>query len=358
MAKVKLGGSTKPLNQVGSTSKIDKSVSDGSIKHINATERSLEKSSRVKDVLVKTLDIEDIRTDQDNPRKLEINVDLVSKIGEKYSLETYIKNESENEWIESFVEQVKNDFDLKGKQIEDFKSIVEFANVLKSPDRLLHPIIVWKEDIENIYHLIAGERRLLAHCLLKAKNIASKINKKPSQKEIDLFQWEENESRLDFNLSEKLNRVEKFINAHGGLDNQSINKLQKLTGMGKTLCGMYLKVLRYESPLLREAINNQQLTSFDKAFELSRLPVEDFEAAFKGNEIKPVRIPKTNNDKVFKPSIKVARSGDNEALNKMIEAVVEKYNAKSVIEELDLTKPKDINIALNALLLFLENKEE
>lgn len=261
--KRKISGKT---NKVGGTGTIDESVSNGSDGWADASANKLESAEKVKDILVKTIPIVDIRADQDNPRKLEIDIDLVNSIAEKHSLETYIKNEDDNEWITDFVDKVEKEFCLKGKQIEDFKSIVEFSNVLKSPERLLHPIVVWKEEGENVFHLIAGERRVLAHCLLNATHIAAKINiNKLTQNEVDLFQWEENESRLDFNLYERITRVEKFINANGGESKTSIKKFHKSTGLGRTIAGNYLKIIRYESPILIEAIKDKKNNIFKRS---------------------------------------------------------------------------------------------
>jgi hypothetical protein len=120
--------------------------------------------------------------------------------------------------------------------------------------------------------------------------------------------------------------------------------------MSRSEAQRYLVILRYKSPVLREAIENKTIENLLKGAALAQLPVEELEASIKGNNVKQKKY-------VVKPNIKVARDSNNSALNKMISAVVEKYNASSVIENLDLKKPKDINLALNALLLFLGDKE-
>ena len=316
------------------------------------------KTNDIKDIksdLVKQLPIKFIKTDQDNPRKLEINVELVEKIAEKFPIALYLQNETDNDWIEEYVEKVEKEFELKGKQINDFKSIVQFGATLKSPDRLLHSIVVWKDD--SIFHLISGERRVLTHAILGSKTISAKILlEKPSKKEIDILQWDENIHRENMSIYEKIERVRKFVdNQFSATNKVSVRKLAKLSGLGKTDAERYLSIIRFPTNSLIEAIKDGKITSLHKANDLSKLSEEDLDLVLKGEAVS--LSPETEKKITKTQSIKISKTADNLAMQKMINAVAENFEASELIKELDLTKQKDVNTAFNILLEYLTEAE-
>ena len=300
--------------------------------------------NKAKSVLVKSLPITHIKTDQDNPRKLAIDVSLLIDIQKSIPIKTYLKNEEDNEWIEDYVKQVTKEFNLKGKQIGDFTSIVEFASVLRSPKRLLHSVVVWQED--SIFHLISGERRLLTHVLLGAEYISSRITEeKLTKNEINILQWEENIHREDMTLFEKTTRLEKLIK---DIPKISVRKLAKLSGLSVAESQRYLVIIRYPTNTLINAIEEGKVEGLQKSAALAQLPDIELKKILLGNN--PTK------KEVLKPTIKISKDADNDVMNKIISAITKEYNAESVLEKLDLSKSKDINIALNSLVAFLKEK--
>ena len=298
---------------------------------------------KVKEVIVKTIPIDFIKADQDNPRKLAIDLALIKNIVEKHPIQQFIRNEQCNDWIEEYVEKITKAYNLEGKQIGDFTSIVEFAAVLKSPERLLHPIVVWRE--ESIFHLIAGERRVLAFAQLNESHISAKIcDTKPDESEIDILQWEENVSREDMSLYERTIRIQKFVKATTP-KNISVRKLAKITGLSVAESHRYLAVIKYETDTLINAIKDGKVKSIKLAQEYSKLSEEDLQMKLSGK-----KNPAIN---AVKPMVKISKDVDINVIKKIIDTITKEYNADAVLKDLDLSKTKDINLAFNLLINFL-----
>jgi ParB-like chromosome segregation protein Spo0J len=331
----------------------------GSIEKDNNTTANTEKwagaiasqmlnKDKVKEVIVKTIPIDFIKADQDNPRKLAIDLALIKNIVEKHPIQQFIRNEQCNDWIEEYVEKITKAYNLEGKQIGDFTSIVEFAAVLKSADRLLHPIVVWRE--ESIFHLIAGERRVLAFAQLNESHISAKIcDTKPDESEIDILQWEENVSREDMSLYERTIRIQKFVKATTP-KNISVRKLAKISGLSVAESHRYLSVIKYETDTLINAIKDGKVKSIKLAQEYSKLSEEDLEIILSGK-----KIPAINT--IIKPFVKISKDVDINAIKKIINTITKEYDAEEVLKDLDLSKTKDINLAFNLLVNFLSEHE-
>ncbi|NQZ90258.1 MAG: ParB N-terminal domain-containing protein [Colwellia sp.] len=298
---------------------------------------------KVKEVIVKTIPIDFIKADQDNPRKLAIDLALIKNIVEKHPIQQFIRNEQCNDWIEEYVEKITKAYNLEGKQIGDFTSIVEFAAVLKSPERLLHPIVVWRE--ESIFHLIAGERRVLAFAQLNESHISAKIcDTKPDESEIDILQWEENVSREDMSLYERTIRIQKFVKATTP-KNISVRKLAKITGLSVAESHRYLAVIKYETDTLINAIKDGKVKSIKLAQEYSKLSEEDLQMKLSGKKNQVMN--------TVKPMVKISKDVDINVIKKIINTITKEYNADAVLKDLDLSKTKDINLAFNLLINFL-----
>lgn len=336
----KFGAKTKSSR--AGTGKIDKEETN-SEKWATATASQL--GNKASKILVKNLPISYIRADQDNPRKLKINAELVKKIYSKYPINNFIKNEEDNDWVEDYVEKVSKEFNLEGKQIGDFTSIVEFSAVLKSPKRLLHPVVVWQED--SIFHLISGERRLLTHVLLGEEYISSRIcEEKLTEGEIDVLQWEENIHREDMTLFEKTMRLKKLIEGTHGLSNISVRKLVKISGLNLADAQRYLVIIRYPTNTLIKAIEDGKVDGLQKCAALAQLTEEELTEKLSAKVIaKKVAL---------KPAVKISKDADSEAIKKIISVVIKEFKAESILENLDLNKSKDLNVAFNSLVAFLK----
>lgn len=323
-----------------------KVTTENTDKWAGAVVNQLASSENIKDIVVKTINPLSIKTDQDNPRKLAINAELIKQIAEKFSINQFLLAK-DNDWIDDYIQNVADEFNLKGKQIGDLRSITEFASALKSADRLIHPIAVWKN--ETSFHLISGERRLLAHILMRAPHISSRIiSNKPTQQELDMLQWEENVHREDMTLFEYLTRLNKLINAHGTLASSSVRSVAKLAGISKTNAQRYLVILKYPSAILMDAIERNEIVSLVQAAKLAQLTPTELEHKLNGIVV---------NKPQLKPAIKLDKTANPVAVKKVIDVLAKEFDAQDSIQGIDLNKAKGLATALNNILFHIESSE-
>jgi ParB-like chromosome segregation protein Spo0J len=298
---------------------------------------------------VKRIPVKYIREDEFNPRKLALDTTQVAALAERFPIERERLSRDDDAYLDEYLEQVEAGGGLSGKAVGDFQSIAAFAFALKSAERLLHPIVVWQNDTQ--FHLIAGERRLLAHLLLGEATIDARIrDAAPSTVEKYLLQWEENIHRDDLTLFEKIDNLRQLMDAWKagkGVQAISVNQFATLSGMARSVAQRYLAVIRCPSPLLLTAIEAGQITNIKQAARIAALPVAD---------IKALLSPK----KAAKPagqgapsSIRVSRAQDYRAVSFLIKAAAEKLDDETLtaaLDGLDLSRQKDLNQAFEILL--------
>lgn len=153
---------------------------------------------------------------------------------------------------------------IKLKEIEALESLV---NSIKDQG-ILNPVIVYKYN--DKYRLVAGERRTLASILAKKVDIQAKIlDEKPTEYKIRLLQWIENIERSDLSLWERLNNLEKIINAYALTKKQSIEnitatEIATIIGCSKPHASNLKAVLNANSEV-KQLIQNNEIKNLEKA---------------------------------------------------------------------------------------------
>lgn len=325
-------------NRVG-TGKIDQSDSAGE-KWAGSVAAQVATAANIKAIMAKTIPVNYVQCDPENPRKLALNQAQVIVIAQQYPLDTkLLQVEDTTDWIEDYVARVGQGEQLTGKAIGDLESLVSFAAALKSADRLLHPIVVWRD--ESTFHLIAGERRLLAHILLGESHIAARILEQHySRAEIDTLQWEENVHRVDMTLWERVEQVKKLLEAEQGITATSVTKLSKILGRSRAESQRYLVVLRYPSPLLLDAIQNGRVGDLKSAAALAQLSQEELQKKLLGAPTPDTR----------KTTIKFSNKSQSQAFATLLKAAAKQLKMESAIKQIDLHSPAGINEALALLI--------
>lgn len=326
-----------------STGKIDPNESNTE-KWAGSVAAQVATAASIKAIVAKTIPVSYIVCDPENPRKLALSQEQVSDIAAKYPLDRALFDADDaTDWIEDYVARVANETGLSGKAVGDLESLVGFAASLKSADRLLHPIVVWRD--ESTFHLIAGERRLLAHLLLGETHIAARIlDQQYSRHQIDTLQWEENVHRQDMNLWERLEHVKKLLAADGGVEQTSVTKLSKVLGRSRAESQRYLAVLRYPEGLLLEAIRTGKVTDLKSAAALAQLTPDQLKVKLSGTRPEPKA----------KASIKLADKSQVASVGQLLKAAAKQLKLESTLQSLNLTKATDINEAINRLIAALE----
>lgn len=299
---------------------------------------------------VKRIPVSYVREDEDNPRKLALGVAELVDIASKHPLDLERVARDDDVYLEEYLELVEAGGLLQGKAIADFRSIAGFAFALKSADRLMHPIVVWQQD--TLFHLIAGERRLLAHILLAEPAIDARIrDTAPAPFEKSLLQWQENIHRDDLSLFEKVENLRMLVDAwkaERGVQSISVSQFAGLSGQARSVAQRYLAVIRCPSPALIAAIEAGRIGNVQQAATIAALPVKEIEASLGGSP-KPQKPAGQGSGS----SVRVGRSKDYRAVSFLIKAAAEKLDDQALtaeLDSLDLTRQKDLNRAFEVLL--------
>lgn len=332
-------------NRVG-TGKIDQQES-GTEKWAGSVAAQVATAANVKGILTKTVPVAYVICDPENPRKLTLTQEQITKIAAAYPFDkTQLQIDDPSDWLEDYVTRVGEAEQLTGKALGDLESLVGFAAALKTADRLLHPIVVWRE--ESTFHLIAGERRLLAHILLGESNIAARIVEQGySRAEIDTLQWEENVHRVDMSLWERVDHIQKLLEAGEGVKKTSVTKLSKIIGKSRAESQRYLAVLRYPTKALLNAISSGKVSDLKTAAALAQLTPSELEVKLSGTTGKAVDT---------KPSIKFANKDKIPQFGQIIKAAAKQLKMDALIKEADLDSPKGINDTIALLVAELEER--
>lgn len=298
---------------------------------------------------VKRIPLAYVRADENNPRKLALGTVEMLAIASQHPIDRERLFRDDDVYLEEYLEQVETTAGLAGKAVGDFHSIAGFAFALKSTERLLHPIVVWQQDTQ--FHLIAGERRLLAHILLGEPTIDARIrDAAPAPLEKYLLQWEENIHRDDLSLFEKIENLRQLVEAWKagkGVQAISVNQFAGLSGLPRSVGQRYLAVIRCPSPTLLTAIEAGQISNIKQAANIAALPVAEIEALLGSQKAsKPVGQGPSS-------SVRVSRAQDYRAVSFLVKAAAEKLDDQALtaqLDSLDLSRQKDLNRAFEILL--------
>lgn len=326
-----------------STGKIDQNESNTE-KWAGSVAAQVATAASIKAIVAKTIPVSYIVCDPENPRKLDLSDEQVRAIAQQFPVNQALFDANEStDWIEDYVTQVAQSMGLKGRAVGDLESLVSFAAALKSADRLLHPIVVWRD--ESTFHLIAGERRLLAHLLLGETHIAARIlDQQYSRHQIDTLQWEENIHRQDMSLWERVDHVRKLLAADEGIQHTSVTKLSKILGRSRAESQRYLAVLRYPDGMLLEAIRLGKVNDLKAAAALAQLSIEQLQQKLVGTKPQPAA----------KASIKLASKSQAASVGQLLKAAAKQLKLEPLLQSLDMEKNTDINEAINRLIAAME----
>lgn len=330
-----------------STGKIDQNESNAE-KWAGSVAAQVATAASIKAIVAKTIPVSYIICDPENPRKLALTQEQVCDIARRYPIDrTLFDADEATDWIEDYVANVVSETELTGKAVGDLESLVAFAASLKSADRLLHPIVVWRD--ESTFHLIAGERRLLAHLLLGESHIAARIlDQHYSRHQIDTLQWEENVHRQDMSLWERVDHVKKLLMADDGLQQTSVTKLSKILGRSRAESQRYLAVLRYPSNLLLDAVQAGKVSDLKSAAALAQLPPDQLQAKLSGTKQEPK----------VRATIKLANKAHAAPVGLLLKAAAKQLKLEATLDALNLSKANDINEAINRLIEAIQGNGE
>ena len=161
-----------------------------------------------------------------------------------------------------------------GEKLEAFINLQELAQSIKN-EGLIQPITAYESG--NDYLLIAGERRFLAHVLLKTIEIRALIKPKPADFNLAKIKLIENVQRKDLNLIEIITGLVITNNLHKKENEGRPMKradIIKAISVGKTTATRYHKVLHGPVDVIA-AIHNNDITQLAIAAEITDIKDAD-----------------------------------------------------------------------------------
>lgn len=166
------------------------------------------------------------------------------------------------------------------KKVIDMESLYSLSNSIKEQG-IINPVVVY--ECNGMYKLIAGERRTLASAIANKTDIQAKIiDGKPNQVRIRILQWIENIERSDLSLAEKMDNLEKIIDAYAQQNNierkdVTITQISQLIGCVKSHAINLKAVLEADSDL-KMLIASNQIRSLEKAAIISNIKTQSLRA--------------------------------------------------------------------------------
>ena len=161
---------------------------------------------------------------------------------------------------------------LYERKMLEFQELQAFADEIKE-DGIIQPITVYPS--QDHYLLISGERRSLASTLAGLTHIPANIRQKPNEYKIARLQWNENISRKDLSLWERILGVKRLFTAYTAeVDPNatwSASLIAKLANCSEETGRLYLKAIQAPTYLM-EAIKEGALNNLKKVATITKMP--------------------------------------------------------------------------------------
>ena len=355
-------------------SKVKKAFGIGGNKFLEGIDEQLNRAESLQRLEIQTIPMSSVSFAPGNPREL-LDPDLIRKNLPALQLPpAAFEDSGDSDWEESYQAVVKEALGA-GEEADQMMDIARFAASLKSPEGMIHPIMVWRE--EGTFFKITGERRYLAHVLLGAQTIrATVLEEKPQALEFRLLQHQENTQRVNFLLFEELSSLESVLEAwkeKTGERSITAVRFGKLIGKSRPVAQRFLKVITSGTPNLRKAIRDGRLNDIQKASEIATLSPEQADAtlakyirgelttrtdirrekAKQGKRTRRTASQGRSKTNIINPMfVRTMRPKDARAIGKMVSLLKSPLNSEELnaqLEKLSMENPKDVGLAFQKI---------
>jgi len=354
---------------------LDQTEGQGTHKWLQGIRSQFDEITAPEDLNVQFIPLHLIYTDPSNPRELEIAKDEIQANIDRLRLPEDAFQE-DGEWYEAYSERAVELFG-DTKKARDILSIARFASDLKRPENLINPISVWRE--ETSFYLFAGERRFLAHVLLEAQYIATRVWKdKPSSFDKTILQWQENHSRENLSLWETICNMEQILEEWSKIfptSKMTVRKFAQLVSVKRSQAAVYLKVVSSKDKGLQGAMKAGNIKAIEVAHELVCLNSKErkeYVARIQAGEIitkemivagkkeQSVTVqPQKPLSQVKQVALKLNKKANPQPVAFIVNTVVEKLNEGGLTERIkrfDLDDPSGLSAALTELLDYIDKE--
>jgi len=219
-------------------------------------------------VNVQNVALTSMSMDPENARQFKIEIEELKKAPSPFESE-YGKTVDEK-----FISQIRLYFSNDEQKVAEYLGLCELALSIEKPSQMINPVTSYLEGSKLA--ILAGHRRYMAHWIMKASEIQTKIlNAKPSKFQHTLLQWFENQHREDLKLYERLINIRKLAQLwemENVGEKISSRKLASLASISRSYAGFYLAIIAatLDNKLLENSIKTGKIESLEAAYRLSQ----------------------------------------------------------------------------------------
>ncbi|MBV1870896.1 MAG: ParB N-terminal domain-containing protein [Gammaproteobacteria bacterium] len=373
--KIKSFGASFATNSSVKPAEMPIEVGEGTDKWLNSIRGQIDQEqtqTELDDVVdVRAVALELIYINPNNARELDIMPEEIRKHIAILKL-PIVAYGDDDDWIEPYSKQLNLLFGTS-KKATDCLDLALFAASLKSPKNLMAPICVWRE--ETRFHIIAGERRYLAHIFMGASHALTRIwDTKPNPFDIQILEWQENNDRVDLSVYENISSIRKIISlwqTEHPDEKMTARKLARIITTGHTTAARWLKVAKSNHQALNKALKDREINSIDLAYELSGLSPSKITHYLKRlkkgqtintetilKEQRSVDAAKDTSPKTT-PALKMNTKANTRPVAFIVNTVVDSIDnpeLHKLMQKLDFTKTKELTKALNLIIEYIEKE--
>lgn len=306
------------------------------------------------DLRIDVIPLTKIATDPENPRALALTLKDVLQ-GIAGDDPEYLQKQGEIESLQSLVNSIQE-------------------------QGIINPVLVYEHH--GSYQLVAGERRTLASGLANKSDIQAKIlDGKPNELKVRVLQWIENIERSDLSLAEKMDNLEKIVEAFARMNNISLREvtvtdISKIVGCVKSHA-MNLKAVIDADEDIKQKIVSNQIRSLEKAAIISNIKSQNLRQSainncINGATLKQLKAMLEQDKNKPKKNIPLNTSKTSTVVNlgSTINLKVARIVLDSVVTQIKLTElssefgdldfedPKNISQAFRIIIKKLEQLHE
>lgn len=260
---------------------------------------------------------------------------------------------------------------LTTAQQDDLVKLQELSASIKISG-LINPIVVVKNN--EMYRIIAGERRFLACLLAKKEDIDARVfETKPGSYELKLIQWFENNEREDLSIIDRLDNIRSIIHAYKAKTNEkkvTAKTLGEMIGLSESAAKNYLSLLNAPADVA-DAIYQGKIKNVEIAALISNSQdphdrATAIESIEKGRAVKEVkallaekRQTKSSVESRGARKLSLGKVNNADVLKTIVNAVIQLPSYRQyaqIFETADWVKPQSALDAFKRLINILETE--
>ncbi|MFY9268153.1 MAG: ParB/RepB/Spo0J family partition protein [Candidatus Manganitrophaceae bacterium] len=175
-------------------------------------------------------------------------------------------------------EGLKDSDPLFSRKTDELERLQRLGDTIKRKG-LINPIVLYKKG--DKYPLVTGERRFLSCLLIGKEDIQARIfDQEPSDEDVKIIQWIENNEREDLSLKDRLGNIRSILSAmklkQPDLE-VTVTFLKEILTLSKAQASQYLTLLNAPGDVQKEIVTGK-INSMEKAALIAKVTDSEIRA--------------------------------------------------------------------------------